>query len=155
MSSRTPLLLCVMDGFGEAAPGPANAVHLAEPRTLLSLREQWAFTTLQAASGSDTAERIDLMIDRAKACFDLLDDPDATECDLVVKGNSGSEARGWLGKLQGACDKDPVLLFQGDRQSDPLLTDAQLRALAAGEDRLTYTCVPPGSGQRKIGRAHV
>ncbi|MEI6129686.1 MAG: 2,3-bisphosphoglycerate-independent phosphoglycerate mutase [Planctomycetota bacterium] len=49
MSPRPPMLLCVMDGFGEAAAGPANAVHLASPRTLLSLRESWAFTTLQAS----------------------------------------------------------------------------------------------------------
>ncbi len=60
MSARTPLLLCVMDGFGEAAPGPANAVHLAEPRTLLSLRDQWAFTTLQA-SGEDVGLPCGLM----------------------------------------------------------------------------------------------
>ena len=30
MSRRAPLLLCVLDGFGEAAPGPGNAIDPAE-----------------------------------------------------------------------------------------------------------------------------
>jgi 2,3-bisphosphoglycerate-independent phosphoglycerate mutase len=47
--SRPPLLLIVLDGFGEAAPGPGNAVTVAEPRFLLGLREQWPWTTLQAS----------------------------------------------------------------------------------------------------------
>ena len=33
---RPPLLLCVLDGFGEAAPGPGNAIHLAAPRFWLN-----------------------------------------------------------------------------------------------------------------------
>ena len=49
MSSRTPLLLCVLDGFGEGAPGPGNAIHLAEPRFWFGLREKWPTTLLEAS----------------------------------------------------------------------------------------------------------
>ena len=49
MSSRTPLLLCVLDGFGEAAPGPGNAIHLAQPRFWMGLRDKWPTTQLEAS----------------------------------------------------------------------------------------------------------
>jgi YVTN family beta-propeller protein len=105
-------------------------------------------TTLTATNGGTVGSRIDLLIARAKACFTLMGMPGVSECELVVKGTSGGAARGWLGELQGPCGPAQTILFQGDRASDPLLTDAQLRALASGSDRLTYTCVPPGSGER-------
>jgi 2,3-bisphosphoglycerate-independent phosphoglycerate mutase len=57
---RPPLLLVVMDGFGEAPPGPANAVSLAQPRTLLDLRQRWPLTFLQA-SGEDVGLPCGLM----------------------------------------------------------------------------------------------
>jgi hypothetical protein len=60
----------------------------------------------------------------------------------VVKGTIAGESRGAL--------FDPVTdLFTTDRASEPALTDAQLRALAAipGQE-LTYTCAPPGTGLR-------
>jgi 2,3-bisphosphoglycerate-independent phosphoglycerate mutase len=60
MTTRPPLLLCVLDGFGEAAPGPANAISLAEPRTLLELRQRWPTTLLQA-SGEDVGLPCGLM----------------------------------------------------------------------------------------------
>ena len=64
------------------------------------------------------------------------------ECDLVVKGTVGGEARGWV--YQPASGQ-----MRSDRASEPLLTPAQLEALAEtpGQD-LTYTCAPPGSGVR-------
>jgi len=49
MSARTPLLLCVLDGFGEAAPGPGNAIHLAQPRFWMGLRDKWPTTLLEAS----------------------------------------------------------------------------------------------------------
>jgi hypothetical protein len=65
------------------------------------------------------------------------------ECDLVVKGTVAGEARGWV--YQPA----PSGQMRSDRASEPLLTPAQLEAMAAtvGQD-LTYTCAPPGSGVR-------
>ena len=59
-TSRPPLLLCVLDGFGEAAPGPGNAIHLASPRTWLDLRQKWPTTLLQA-SGEDVGLPCGLM----------------------------------------------------------------------------------------------
>jgi 2,3-bisphosphoglycerate-independent phosphoglycerate mutase len=58
--SRAPLLLCVLDGFGEGAPGPGNAITLAEPRFWLQLREQWPTAMLQA-SGEDVGLPCGLM----------------------------------------------------------------------------------------------
>ena len=65
----------------------------------------------------------------------------ATECDLVVKGVLAGEARGWYELSDGT--------FQSDRVEEPPVSDAALRAVARtpGQE-LTYTCVPPGSGER-------
>jgi hypothetical protein len=64
------------------------------------------------------------------------------ECDLVVKGTLGGLARGWYYR--------PLLNnFQSDRAAEAPLTDAQLRLITQTPGQmLTYTCVPPGSGQR-------
>ncbi len=87
--------------------------------------------TLTSTNGGTIATRINLLIARAAA----------NECDLIVKGTLGGEQRGWLRFPSGA--------FQGDKNTDATLTDAQVRAHAttAGQER-TYTCVPPGSGIR-------
>jgi len=58
--SRPPLLLVVLDGFGEAASGPGNAISLAEPRFWWGLKEKWPWTTLQA-SGEDVGLPCGLM----------------------------------------------------------------------------------------------
>ncbi len=98
--------------------------------------------TLTAASGSDVNDRITLMRTLALADFSMAEHPGAKHCELAVKGNLAGTARGWL--------LDAVT---GDYRSDVAVeadrTDAQLRALAttAGQE-LTFTCVPPGSGQR-------
>src|SRR5262249_48372912 len=65
----------------------------------------------------------------------------AGECDLIVKGTIAGEQRGSVRLASGQ--------FRSDRASEALLTDAQVRALAAtpGQE-LTYTCVPPGNGRR-------
>ena len=87
--------------------------------------------TLTSANAATVGGRIDLLIARAAA----------GECEVVVKGNVGTEQRGWLRQANGQ--------FRSDRLAEPLLSDAALRAQAAsaGQER-TYTCVPPGSGQR-------
>ena len=64
----------------------------------------------------------------------------ADECDVVVKGVIGDEARG--GYLT------PAGTFQLYRASDAPLADADLRALAVTPGRSSPTCVPPGSGRR-------
>jgi len=87
--------------------------------------------TLTSSNAATVGGRINLLIARAAA----------SECEVVVKGNLGGEQRGWVRQLSG--------MFRSDRVTEPLLGDASLRAQAAsaGQER-TYTCVPPGSGQR-------
>ena len=57
---RPPLLLAILDGFGEAPHSPGNAITLAEPRTYLGLREKWPLAFLQA-SGEDVGLPCGLM----------------------------------------------------------------------------------------------
>jgi hypothetical protein len=87
--------------------------------------------TLTASSGSDVTTRIDLLRARAQVTT-----PRA-ECDLVVKGVVGGEARGYLMQADGS--------YQSDRATETL-THGEFTALATGSQRLTFTCVPPGSG---------
>jgi hypothetical protein len=87
--------------------------------------------TLDATNGGVVGPRIDLLVARAAA----------GECDLVVKGTVAGEARGWYRLATGA--------FQSDRATEAAVADAALRAAAAtAGQELTYTCVPPGSGER-------
>ncbi|WP_043433699.1 YncE family protein [Cystobacter fuscus] len=63
------------------------------------------------------------------------------ECDLVAKGRNAQNEVGFAYVGNG--------LFKSDRKSDPLLADAALRLMVTtGLGALTYTCTPPGSGQR-------
>jgi DNA-binding beta-propeller fold protein YncE len=92
---------------------------------------QQVSVTPGSVSDASVIARIDLLIAR----------DDAGDCDLVVKGASGGEARGWV--YAGGNN------FRSDRASEPLLDKTALRTLAgtAGQEQV-YTCVPPGSGQR-------
>jgi DNA-binding beta-propeller fold protein YncE len=73
------------------------------------------------------------------ARLDLLNAQAPTNCDLIVKGTVGGVQRGWYKTSAG---------FVSDRAAEPPLSDASLRALATSGQDLTYTCVPPGSGER-------
>jgi hypothetical protein len=86
--------------------------------------------TLTSTSGTSATARLDLMLQRA----------DAFECEVVVKGTIGGLQRGGY--------RLPDDTFQLDRMAE-VMTEPDLRALAltAGQE-LTYTCVPPGSGER-------
>jgi DNA-binding beta-propeller fold protein YncE len=84
--------------------------------------------TLDASSGGDSQARVSLLLARATA----------GECDVVVKGVSGGEARGWV--FAGG-------VFQSDRLTQTS-SDADLRGQAAAGEARTYTCVPPGEGVR-------
>jgi len=95
--------------------------------------------TLDADNGDAVNPRIDLMIDRAGTIYaSLMAGGAVPECNLVVKGSVAGEPRGWVRESDGR--------FRDDRNN--LTTDSELRALAASEGPLTYTCVPPGSGIR-------
>jgi DNA-binding beta-propeller fold protein YncE len=87
-------------------------------------------------SDADTVgDRIDLLVARG-----LVSAP-REECDLVVKGNLDGEMRGWHMIAADA--------FVPDRVGEPTQTEADLRQLAATSGAaLTFSCVPPGSGNR-------
>jgi DNA-binding beta-propeller fold protein YncE len=87
--------------------------------------------TLGPESPAAVGARIDLLLARAVE----------SECDVVVKGTLDAAPRGWVRRPDGT--------FQSDRASEAPLADGALRAqaLTPGQER-TYTCVPPGSGER-------
>src|SRR5262245_57284019 len=87
-------------------------------------------TTLTSTNAATVGPRVDLLIQRAAA----------GDCDVVVKGTLSGEQRGAVRLASGQ--------FRRDRAGEPLLSDAQLRALATAGQELTYTCVPPGDGTR-------
>ena len=88
--------------------------------------------TLSNTNSAVAGLRITLLVQRAAA----------NECDVIVKGTVGGVQRGWYLAAGGST-------FRSDRASEPLLSDASLRALAAtAGQELTYTAVPLGNGQR-------
>ena len=94
--------------------------------------------TLSRWNGGVVGSRIELMRERSETLFESkVLGPDATECDLIVKGALGRQPRGWLYTGDGS--------FLADDGST--ITKAALRALAK-RTPLTYTCSPPGSGRR-------
>jgi DNA-binding beta-propeller fold protein YncE len=97
--------------------------------------------TLGAANAEEAGRRLDLMLVRAATPFVMKDAPEATECDVVAHATLTSNERvGFVRRADG--------LFHPSDGGDPR-SDAQLRALAAERAAITYTCAPPGSGERK------
>ena len=96
--------------------------------------------TLNATNGpGGTDQRIDEMVDRAGTPFDsLFLGGTVTECDLIVKGTVGGSQRGWVRQTSG--------MFMDDLGTE--ISESNLRALVMTEGPLTFTAVPPGSGQR-------
>lgn len=95
--------------------------------------------TLSATNGTDANPRIDLLLERAAAPFEsALLGGAVTECDLIVKGLVDGRPRGWVRLDDGS--------FMDDLGA--IATEAHVRALAAQQGPLTYTCAPPGSGRR-------
>ena len=87
--------------------------------------------TLTATNAGVAGPRIDLLMARANA----------GECDLVAKGRTGALEMGFRYVGGGQ--------FKTDRAALPLVASAALRsAIATHQGVLTYTCTPPGSGQR-------
>jgi YVTN family beta-propeller protein len=86
--------------------------------------------TLTASSSAAVVARVQLLRQRA----------DAGECDLVAKTELAGVEAGFLYVGSG--------LFRTDRHALPPIDEAALRFLARVGRPVTYTCVPPGSGQR-------
>ena len=88
--------------------------------------------TLTTSNAATVSARIDLLRTQA-----MVVSPRA-ECDLIVKGVIGGINRGFLMQNDGS--------YQSDRTTE-ILTDSELRNLViTGGQTLTFTCVPPGSG---------
>ena len=97
--------------------------------------------TLTSTNGAEVGPRIDLFIQRARAPFVSKElGGSVTECDLVAQVVEGGIRRGYVFDTAG-------LAFKAADGS--MRTDTALRSLArtAGQE-VTYTCTPPGSGQR-------
>ena len=95
--------------------------------------------TLTATNATVANPRVNLLIERSAANYNSLMMGGAVkECDLIVKGSIAGIGRGWLREASGQ--------FRSDKNE--LINDPTLRGLAATEGPLTYTCAPPGSGNR-------
>jgi len=97
--------------------------------------------TLTSSSDSTVGARIDLLIARAKAPFVSKEmGGSVTECDLVAKVVEGGALRGYLFDVASSSFVDA----NGSKRSD-----SALRSLASSVGQeVTYTCTPPGSGNR-------
>ena len=90
--------------------------------------------TVTATTGADTDARLDLLMQRA-----MVSAP-RPECDLIAKGVINDEPRGFLLNDNGD--------FQSDKDNETL-SAIQLKDISRQENSaITFTCVPPGSGER-------
>jgi YVTN family beta-propeller protein len=114
---------------GEVQRRQLEAFVLAFPTNLAPIVGQQI--TLTAGSSAIVDARIDLLRQRA----------DAGECDLVAKTEIDDVEAGFLYTGSG--------MFRSDRRALPAISDATLRSLGShGSRAITFTCVPPGSGER-------
>jgi hypothetical protein len=112
---------------GEAQRRQVEAFVLAFPTNLAPIVGQQI--TLAANSPAAVAARVDLLRQRA----------DAGDCELVAKTTVAGAEAGFLYTGHGR--------FRPDRRAVPPIGDAALRLLARVRP-VTFTCVPPGSGER-------
>jgi len=97
--------------------------------------------TLASNNAAAVNPRIDLLIKRAKTPFVSKEmGGNVTECDLVAQLVEAGARRGYFFDVASAT----FVAADGSKRSD-----ASLRALASVQGQeVTYTCTPPGSGQR-------
>jgi len=99
--------------------------------------------TLTQANAAEplVISRLNTFVTRAGTAYADVDRLVNNECDLVVKGRIAGQPRGWWMSSPGT--------FTPDQAGGATISDANLRLLASipGQE-LTYTCVPPGSGER-------
>jgi YVTN family beta-propeller protein len=132
--------------FSELFTGPGNGGLVGGAEGELQRRQLEAFTlafptnlapivgqqiTLSASSPAAVVSRVQLLRQRA----------DAGECDLVAKTEIFDVEAGFVYVGSGR--------FKSDRRARSPFNEAALRFLATRAGRpVTYTCVPPGSGER-------
>ena len=88
--------------------------------------------TFNGPNDSDptTVARLDTLVRQAESSF----------CDLVAKGRTGGQPRGWVYVGGG--------MWRSDKQAESDIATASLRALGGLGSELTVTGVPKGSGTR-------
>ncbi len=95
--------------------------------------------TMTAANRPATEPRVTLMAQRSVQDFrSLLLGGLVTECDLIAKGTVDGEPRGWLRQTNSTYLSD----------INTTISEAALKDLSSTEGPITFTCVPPGSGER-------
>lgn len=139
-------------GFGDTVGFPSNQAQAQQARADM---EQFMFAfdtdlapitgqqvTLDSNSSSEVDARIDLLLARAAAPFvSKILGGSVTEVDVVASGYIDDAARGYVRLADG--------MFQSDDPNELPISAATLRALVNTPDEsLTFTAVPPGSGQR-------
>ena len=121
----------------EAGDRDMAAFAMAFPTDLAPIVGQQV--TLTATNRTTVDSRITLLAQRANTNFvSLMLGGNVKECDLIAKGTVGGEDRGWLRQSNGQFVSD----------INTTISDTALRDLAATEGPITYTCAPPGSGER-------
>jgi len=114
---------------GDVQRRQVEAFVLAFPTNLAPIVGQQI--TLTAGSPAAVVSRVELLRQRA----------DAGECELIAKTEILGTEAGFLYVGSG--------LFKSDRRALPPIPDAALQLLATrGGLPVTYSCVPPGSGER-------
>ena len=99
------------------------------------------FRSLYHASTSSLSSRLSRPARSVKKPLAWLDQADAGNCEVVVKGHVAGESRGYVYVGSGN--------YESDRLADGTLTDATVRGFAGtlGQE-LTFTAVPPSDGTR-------
>ncbi|MFN8641771.1 MAG: hypothetical protein U0802_08990 [Candidatus Binatia bacterium] len=99
--------------------------------------------TRTATNGATVDTRIAALLTAANTPYaSKLLGPGARQCDVIVKGVVGGQARGYL--------YDPALSqYHSDRAAEALVAHSALQtATATAGQELTWTCAPYGSGTR-------
>lgn len=117
---------------------PGGAVGAQQRRDVEAFCLSFGTETLAGVGAQTTATGVGNDTARINAFVALAS---AGQVALIVKGNQSGAARGWV--FQGGS-------FRSDRAAEPLLSPAQLLALASVGSELTYTLVPAGT-QLRLG----
>ncbi len=114
---------------GDVLRRQLEAYVLAFPSNLAPVVGQQI--TLTATSPAAVSARVTLLRQRA----------DAGDCDLIAKTERHHDEAGFFYAGGGR--------FTPDRRKDAAISEAELRRIATADgDPVTFTCVPPGSGER-------
>ncbi|MEM8608462.1 MAG: hypothetical protein AAGF92_15240 [Myxococcota bacterium] len=102
-------------------------------------------TTVTANTGASMIARADFLIQRAESTYFTNGALGAVpECDLIAKGVVDGTQRGWVYDPSGNT-------FDSDDDSDPdapWTRNSLISAAQQAGNAVTFTCVPPGSGER-------